>query len=387
MLCFFGQRTIQKVEMLPAEQLAAPRMSEEEFRRQVPPELIESLREKDKDKPEHGFVVKLWNLLTWAGTDPNRCHNLGLGWITDTEFFIEKARFCAVVGMPINTLNFKLRAYKFQQSKRRRSTCTYWVCEKFTRRATKEDLEAVEQRKNMTDNSPSVMLQALYLPVLEGVRIFTGSAPDVVRFKVDAILEWQEIINSWVWALDRTEFIALAADRFCRLCDSGGGETFDYDAQQTELAQYLKSNDLNLVTTARQMLNYVITTRQPNVVAIEDFCMFFARFGPSECILEKIHQLLCCSQAFGAWFQPGEQKFDQTKSVTGSYSNTFANCFIIKRSCGATYHVYNLPSSTTKTRFLVDETAKNFLTWHAVFESFSSPTQQSVSYFGDELMG
>ena len=358
---------------------APPRPSPEDFRKEIPEELANSLRAKDKDVPDQGFVFKLWHLLEWAGTDQTRGYNLGLGWKTDDEFFLEKARFCAVMQMPTNTLNFKLRIYKFKQSKQRQHAYTFWTCQKFTRHSTHEDLETVQEGKNRNEECLATSMQALYWPILDGVRIFTGTSSDATSFKVEALFAWEEIVNYWIWAVSRTEFIARAAAKFCTYVN-GSGETFVFDAQQTELGQYLKSNDLNLDVIARQMLNYVVKTKKPDIVTVEDFCMFVARFGPFDCILEKIHQLLCCSQAFGDWFQPGEQEFDTAKPVTGSYSNTFANCFIIKRSSGVTYHVYNLPSSPTNQGFLVDETSKKFLTWHAVFEHFSTPTQQTMLY-------
>ena len=365
------------------ERNEVPTGGEKEYGQVIPPELIDSFRAKEKDKTDQGFAFKLWNLLQWAGNDQVRRANLGIGWIDKDEFFIEKSRFAKVVEMPLNTLNYKLRSCKFQQSKQRKSAHTYWKCQNFSINSTPQDLEEVDQRRNINDNCPSIVLQALYLPELDDVRIYTGQPADLLRFKIDSILEWNEIVNVEIWALNRTDFIVKAAERYSRPCDSGGNEIFNYDAQQTEFVQYLKSHNLNPVVTARQMLNYVIKTKKPNIITIEDFCMFFARFGPWDCVLEKIHQLLCCSRTFGDWFQPGEQKFDQTKNVTGSYSNTFANCFIIKRMQGATYHVYNLPLASTKTRFLVDETAKKFLTWHAVFESFSPPQQHPLGYYPD----
>lgn len=364
--------------------MAIQLLPEEEFRASIPAELHEVSKSKDADKSEQVFPHRLWKILQWVGNDQVKRTNMGCGWMSENEFFIEKSRFCQILEIKLNTLNFKLRSCKFQQSRQRHGNCTYWVCEKFSQKSTIQDLESVDLRRNASDDTPSVVSEALYLPLLSNVRLYSSATDDVQRFKMEAILEWQEIVGS-IWATDVREFIVIAAKQFCASYRNNS-ETFNFNAEQTEIAQYLRSNGLDLLTTAIQMLNYVILTEKPNIITIVDFCLFYARFGPTDCILEKIHQLLCCSKTYEDWFQPSEQKFDRTKSVSGSYSNTFANCFVIKRAQGATYHVYNLPLQSTKTGFLVDETAKKFLTWHAVFESFIIPQQPVVGYSYHEEM-
>ena len=362
----------------------------EEFRSQIPQELIETQRFKGKAPPNQGFAYRLWHLLNWAGFDRVRQENLGAGWTYDQEFFLDKQRYAKIVGLQPNTLNFKLRICQFEQSRQRHEKVTFWKCKGFSKQSTLQDLETIDNKRNTNENFNIITPQALYIPLLEHVRIFTQSPADTNRFKSDSIFLWDEIVGSSIWAYPFSKFIDEASKKFCNSYEkSNHGEMFAFDAQQTQFSQYLKTYNLDLFDTAKKMLIYVITHKNMYSITMPEFCAFFARFGPEDCVLEKIHQLLCCSKAFNDWFKPGEQLFEPHKPISGSYSNTFANCFIIKRSQGATYHVYNHPTFQTKVGYLLDETGKYFMTWHAVFETFSIAQQagQFSTYTPYEPMG
>ena len=397
------------------------RIQPEEFMHQIPPEL--TLKHSHSSKT--GFATVLWKFLEWADNEYRKA-NLGMAWVSNEEFLIDKKRFCSVTNTPLNTLNCKLRSFQFVQSRRRQNSISFYKCDLFHRNSTPEDLKQIDQRKNPNEDSQNIMPQAMFLPLLVSVRLHTTKPSEISYFKSESVILWQEIIGRQsIWSIDRLEFINSAADRFCQsfrispdintpsslpshsqfqgtsgnffvptsdtngnfpasnaLNDANSSIDTDtlggFNAQQTEFAQYIAANNLDIEMTARQMISYVLPTKQP-VVTLLDFCMFYARFGSEEYVLEKIHQLLCCSKSYGDWFQPGEQVFDNSKSMSGSYSNTFANCFIIKRLQKLTYHIYNLINASTRSGFLIDETGKKFHTWHAVFEPLSVPAQQ-ISY-------
>ena len=360
------------------------------FRQQIPHDFVDTQRFKGKAPPNQGFAFKLWHLLNWAGDDRTRQNNLGAGWISDHEFFLIKQRYGTIIGIQQNTLNFKLRTCQFIQSRQRHLAYTFWQCKGFSKQSTLQDLETIDNKRNINENSNIITPQALYIPLLEQVRIHTQAA-DTNRFKSDSIFLWDDIVgNPPIWACPFSKFIDAAAKRFCASNDSSKArEIFAYDAQQTQFSQYLKTYNLNPIETAKKMLTYVITHKNNFCITMPEFCTFLARFGPENCLLDKIHQLLCCSKAFNDWFKPGEQLFEPHKAISGSYSNTFANCFIIKRSQGVTYHVYNHPKRQTNEGFLLDETGKLFMTWHAVFEAFSMSQQggQFPTYAPYETMG
>jgi hypothetical protein len=363
-------------------------MPVEEFQLLLPAELKTAIRSKDRHQQSNGFATRLWGLLQWAGSDDFRQKNLGCGWISESEFFLDKGRFSKVVGIPTNTLNFKLRSCRFAQSRQRQDLNTYWKCDSFRKASSVQDLQDIDMRRTGSDNFPSVTSQALYLPLLDSIKLYASLPSEVPRFKAEAIFVWEDIMKgrSPIWAVNARDFFGLAAEKFCSsMAHTNGGDAFSFDAQQTEFTQYLKANNLTLIETAKSMLFYVMNLADPRVVTIKDFHRFFARFAPEECILDKIHQLLCCSHASDDWFYPKEQQFRDGAKICGCYSNTFANCFVIRRFGGPSYHVYNLPSANARTSFLVDETGKKLLTWHAVFESFVNQGVQIATGYGDDF--
>ena len=211
---------------------------------------------------------------------------------------------------------------------------------------------------------------------MDSIKIFTQQNGETSKFKSDAIFLWEDITQLHsVWALNINKFINIAAEKFSHsFTRLGSTDSFSFDAQQTQFIQFLKTNNYDIVETSKKMISFVLHLKNPNIITIMDFAAFFAKFGPEDSLLEKIHQLLCCSKSYNDWFRPQEQHFSPM-FTSGSYSNTFSNCFIIKRTQGATYHIYNLPNVSTRSGFLIDETGKTFLNWHAAFESFGIPHQ------------
>ena len=88
--------------------MAIQLLPEEEFRASIPAELREVSRSKDADKSEQGFPHRLWKILQWVGNDQVKRTNMGCGWMTENEFFIEKSRFCQILEIKLNTLNFNV---------------------------------------------------------------------------------------------------------------------------------------------------------------------------------------------------------------------------------------------------------------------------------------
>ena len=327
-------------------------------------------RSINQNDVEHSFPYKLWRCLQWAGSDQEKMVNLGAGWLSESKFFIQKNRFCQIFKMQINTFNFKLRTFKFTQYKQRQNLYTFWECEGFTKKSSISDLSYIYFRRRLDSTLPPVSELAIYIPLLYSIQLFTAeqeSPQFFMKFKSDSILLWVDIIrNNSIWAVSSAYFLDVATSKFCETFSSN----LTNDSQQTEFIQYIRQNKMDLYQTARQMIHYTLIHDDPALLTLSEFCQFMARFGPEQCVLEKIHQLLCCNQVYQQWFRPKIQSFDLEKPITGSFSNTFSNAFIIK--CNKiTYHIYNLPYTNTSAGFLVDETCKKFLTWHSVFESIN----------------
>jgi hypothetical protein len=197
---------------------------------------------------------------------------------------------------------------------------------------------------------------------------------EVRRFQVREIALWSDIVQSNVWAIAADEFFAGATARFS---EPYRPETkheypksdYKFDARESDLRSFLRHQKLGVDATVNEMLRFVAVHQNPNVFTLSDFLFFMARFGPEKGMLDKIHQLLRCSRGNDLWFTPAEDKFDDKKQFSGSYSRTFANCFVLKGPDQMRVHLYNLPETDVKFDFLIDEQGTKFPGWHHAFQS------------------
>jgi hypothetical protein len=344
---------------------------------QIPEDIREPFAAKPRGRAEAEgiFAPYLWHLLNWVGDDLTLQANVGCGWESDTVFFLEKRRFCAVFQVAMNTLNLKLRERKFDLARHpHHSVCS---CRDFTRTATIDDLKRIDARRRAGD-APPVTPRVLLIPLLDSVRLFSFVFFDLDKFKLGYVIPaWTEICRETIWAIDKSLFVVRAAEKFATSL-----QQHEYDSQQTEFGQWLAQTGSDINEVAKLMINYVLVHDQQGIVTILDFARFLTRFGPEDCLLDKIHQLLRCSSVFGDVFRPKVQASDDGNRPLISYSNTYPNCFVLKKPPGISYHVYNAPLGPTKTGFLFDETGKWFLAWQPVFDQFFA--KQSVPFYGDE---
>ena len=98
-------------------------MEPEKFMEQIPKDI--SIKYSRNSKV--GFAETLWNLLEWVEESEFRKMNMGIRWISDDEFLIDKKRFCSVTNTPLNTLNCKLRTFQFVQSQKRHDSFSFFI--------------------------------------------------------------------------------------------------------------------------------------------------------------------------------------------------------------------------------------------------------------------
>ena len=75
----------------------------------LPPEILKVIRRKSSRDPVARFSNKLHMLLGFAGNDRDRQESLGLGWIDDNQFRINKKRLIITMEIKLNTLNVNLK--------------------------------------------------------------------------------------------------------------------------------------------------------------------------------------------------------------------------------------------------------------------------------------
>jgi hypothetical protein len=108
------------------------------------------------------------------------------------------------------------------------------------------------------------------------------------------------------------------------------------------------------------MVERVAAHERANVFRLFDLALLLARFGPVDKMADKVHQLLLSHRLHAQWFTPAVQVLDQGKPISGCYSGTFSNCFVLRRRSSATVHLYNAASSKGWERLLFNEAGRHF---------------------------
>ena len=330
-----------------------------------------------------GFATQLWNLLNWTQNNVMRMLNTGCGWVTDTEFFLVKNRFTIITNIKSNTLNFKLRQGRFNQTKKQQNQFSFWKSEMFSKYSTQEELISIDKRR-MDDEIVTIAdesLCALMSVSLAEIHLNCLDRSEIPATKKTVIKLWNSIIGQQgVFAIERNMFLSMLVNHlFSKLLQhnrENDSSKVEMDGSNMDLKQYVLSHKLDLKETIANMVSYVFIHQHPHTITLKDFFSFYAHFGPEDDILEKIHKLLCCSQDFDRWFQPEIQHFNTMKSITGSYSNTCDNCFVLKRNRKWTIHIYNQINTPVFKGYLIDEANKKFLTWHAVLEHMNAQASE-----------
>lgn len=342
------------------------------FRRMIPNDLINIRNIKGASQYNTGFAHKLWNLLNWVESDKNfRSVNLGAAWVNNEEFFIDKLRFCEIMQIPVNTLNQKLRNCKFQK-KSRSGRKTFWKCLSFGKNSTPEDLLVVDNRKSPYETNFNYTPQAFCIATINHIEVFFLDVQDVKKFKSIAVFLWEDIVSSsCILACSFNIFLKRITEKILAGLAERNDLYMSENTPDNNFMSYLQANpQLNVFESIMKSISYVLVHENVNIVTLAEFCIFFARFGPEESIIFKIHQLLMSSSAYYNWFSPIEQKFDRNKEISGCFSNTFSNCFVLKNKNNVSYHIYNNPLNHDQSGYLFDERSKSFTNWNIALISF-----------------
>lgn len=316
-----------------------------------------------------GFATQLWNILNYAGNDTDRRFNIGCGWISATDFFLIKNRFCIVTKINYNTLNFKLRQYKFQNIRKERMFC-FWKLDTFTNYANSETLNAIDQRKSHDEVTMIKDHQLFLITALDDVHLFLLNKSEIPSIKSHVVELWQRINNKLsLFAIEKKSFITNLVT-YLSVLEAQSNKHVNFDNQnEIYFSVYLSNHNLTFDQTVYQMISYVLQTEKDTIVTLLDFFNFYSRFGPDNDIVQKLHSLLLCSTNSSQWFIPQIQQFDHRKQFSGSYSRAMSNCFVIKRQDRKwAIHIYNMVNMPSDADYLYDENTMRHINWHALMD-------------------
>jgi hypothetical protein len=290
----------------------------------IPEELLQKVRTKASRHEGTRFPHKIFSLLSWAGTDSERMDTAGCGWVSDSEFFIQKPVLSQVLHIRPNTLNTDLTNLGFQAT-RQSNGVTFWKRDGFLRNSPPEALDAIRKAPEHPERRPADP-RALYFAVMDPLQLWGLSPDDDVRFRRAVIADWDRLIGGGVL------FGAAAA---------GIREQIARDAESSNSA-------------------WLLAEAFAGVCDFFAFAVVLARFGPYDSLLVKIAQYRAIvAQDAGSYTAP---PFAQ------HFSPTFHNCFSLALTPEGEFHCYNLPCIDDGAPFLADEDGHTYASWADVIE-------------------
>ena len=345
----------------------------------LPQEIQTALKRKSSRDPNSRFPRKLHLLLSYLATDPALEEEIGLSWITDTEFKMKKKNVAAVMGIKLNTMNVNLRDLGFEQLQHDKNGWTEWKRDGFTRNTSfteaqepqAQDLAAMPlgqpsisalQLQPFPNDKPRRAIQKTkiydnqYTP---GLTIGQVSPSEVESFKqtVDSI--WSQLVGQ-AKVVDCNTFIDKAAEFF----------------KQPEQP----------IDNAKEVIKAIVAPTPKNIYK-DDLYKFLAMFGPAKTAMLKIASLLLCSNSGGNWlyFDQQQQPPNPQSPMSGCFDRTMPNCLVLTYTNNGMQNVrrvWNLPMIDAYGTYLVDQNNTRYSQWDKIFESSPIQTTYEMPVFG-----
>ena len=298
----------------------------QENENEIPESILNKIRKRSNRSEQTRFPYKIFSLLEWAGKDEQKSQKAGCGWITDTEFFINKSKLCEVLGVKINTLNVNLKTLGFVQTRQREGALTFYRNDGFVFNSENPEFDRIRNSRCKPEALLNMKTQAVYLPCLEPLMLFMMDRKSINIFKKNVISIWEKLVGAnLIFAISMNDFKKAFQSLF-------------------------HSNTYPDIIH----IEHNLPLRVPKVVDIFDFAVFLARFGPFESLPTKIQQFQSITAEFYL--------------LPNTFSSTFHNCFVFPLSQIGEYHCYNLPLVDSNAQFLADEDCAVYPSWSKMFQ-------------------
>ena len=293
---------------------------------EIPENILFEVRKRSTKNQSSRFPNRLKILLDWVGRDPDRGKIAGCGWKSSTTFFMDKTVLCSVLDVKQNTLNVNLKELGFEQCEAKKGNLTFWRNPLFTEESQREDVFKIKNiTKNIVDPNDGFHIEGVFATLLDDIRLFGMSERETSLFK-------RLVIEMWLNLLQSRVLFAISLREFTDVLEEKVG---------------LSADNYSLLEA--------LHTKIPDVIDINDFAVFLARFGPFDNIIFKLGKL---QQVIP------DLRLESTQfgTISSFFSNTFDNCFSFQCQ-GGEYHCYNLPNIGSSSNYIINEDGEQFQSW------------------------
>lgn len=307
----------------------------------LPLEIQTVLKRKSSRDPASRFTSKLYMLLNYVAANPHMEPEIGVAWMDDNEFRMNKRVLINIMGIKLNTLNVNLRDLHFKQLQHNKDGLTRWYKPGFARNGiqiddTTSSFQNPPKQKKKPPAPPASFISN-QIPFALG-----GCNQSIIsQFFNTTRMIWSEL-NPTHPMCDRTnstDFLKNAASRFKQ-------EDQPYE-------------------NALEVLTAIMMPVQSYEITYLRFAQFMAMFGPERSIMLKIASLLTGSNNSGRWLT-----FDTTQ-ITGSqiYGHFLDNepNKLIVNNCSVITELWNMPHIDADQSYVMDKTGSLYANWEDYF--------------------
>jgi hypothetical protein len=306
----------------------------------LPPDLQSVLRKKCSRDPTTRFTHKIQLLLAFAVSNSALAFEIGIGWVSEYAFRINKRRLIEVLGIKMNSMNCNLHDQGFRKMEHEKNGWSRWTRPGFTQNR----ILTHPSEHFPPDSRPSpIIFPGLNLNFSLGVL----HPESCESFMNDVVRLWVTVITPDLKAEVRPN---LFVER---------------------LASLLRAPEQPFAN-ASSVLTALLLSGNPSTMSIVDFVMFLARFGPSETAMLKIASLVsatgdgckCIS------FNSGEEKLEEVKGMPfcGVFDDRELNRLTLVFPFGGKQSVWNVPVIDAYGYYLLDDASKTHRSWEDYFE-------------------
>jgi hypothetical protein len=313
----------------------------------LPEHIKEVLKRKSSRDPSSRFPTKLHLLLSYSQEFPTLVDDIGLAWLTEEEFKMNKVTLAAVMAIKLNTLNVNLRDLHFQQLQRDKDGWTRWKRPGFTRTANSLDPDT---------EAPTSQVAPPRKHVVPGEAALIGRTPEL-PFQLGRI--GQQQMNNFINGAQQlwTDLLYVSATSQVSI------QTFV--EKSAERLRYMEQP----IDNAREVIRAIVTPRSPGGrFSFQEFCRFLAMFGPQRTVMLKIASLLQCSNSTGKWLTFDADPEIRAGGTYGSFDTRMPNCLMLHHGDRAITRVFNDPTVESGTRsYVIDDQGKGYGDWDEYF--------------------
>jgi hypothetical protein len=294
----------------------------------LPDHIRDVLKRKSTRDPMTRFPTKLHLLLSYTQDLPSYQEMVGLAWINETEFRMNKNTVANVMVIKTNTLNVNLHDLKFRNIGLDEEGWTRWTRSGFTR-----SFNGLVPNKVFSQSGAWALLKLERL-----------TAEEQNLFQSECTRLWSEI---------------LKCNRDCPV---------PLRRAVPWLAEHLRCGEQPLDNACKVISTILCPRFNCAHFLFADFCQFMAQFGPERTVMLKIASLLGCSNATGQWLT-FEKDQGHLKVPVAYFGAKCENCLTVCHGDGWVERLYQNPCVEAESgRYLIDDDGNTYQDWEEWFD-------------------